>query len=198
MVVGLTGGIGSGKSTIAALFDKYENIAIYNADVEAKRIMNDSEVLKEKITHHFGDQAYTEGKLNNKFLASIVFNDKKQLEVLNQMVHPIVYQDLNDFIAKHHTATYILYENAILFENASNNFCDIIITVVADLESRITRVMQRDACSREEVLVRIGKQWLEEKKSLQSNYIILNEDITKVESEIEQIHNNLTKKASIN
>ena len=198
MVVGLTGGIGSGKSTVAKLFQKTGNIALYNADVEAKKLMNNSEELRSKIIEEYGIQAYTNGELNTGFLAGIVFHNSEKLATLNSLVHPVVYKDLNRFIEIQQSVDFVLYENAILFENSSDSFCDVVITVVAPVEVRLSRVMKRDAVSKESVLARINKQWNDEKKILQSNYIIHNVDLQSVEEKIKKIHKKLTKYPLLN
>ena len=193
MVVGITGGIGSGKSTIVKKFSELGNIAIYNADVEAKKIMNTSSIVKSKLISLFGKDSYLKGQLNRKFISNIVFSDKEKLHALNAIVHPEVYKHLKAFININVSKDYILYENAILFENKSDSFCDFIITVSSSVSSRIERVIVRDGVSKEEVLNRINKQWSDNKKCLLSNYIIVNEDFNKLDSQIFRIHNNLTK-----
>lgn len=194
MVVGLTGGIGSGKSTVLEHFKGVGNIAVYNADLEAKKLMNTSPVIKSKLIHMFGEEAYKNQQLNRVFISSIVFSDKEKLKDLNAIVHPEVYKHLNSFIKKNQSKEYVLYENAILFENNSDVFCDYIITVIVNEKSRIERVVARDHISRKEVKDRIDNQWLDAKKALLSNYIVINEDSRTLDSQIIKIHNNLTKK----
>ena len=194
MVVGLTGGIGSGKSTVLKHFETLGDIAVYNADIEAKKLMNTSPVIKSKLIHLFGEEAYKNDQLNRSFISSIVFSDKEKLQELNAIVHPEVYNHLNSFIVKYQSKEYVLYENAILFENKSDVFCDFIITVIANEDIRIDRVVARDNVSRQEVKNRINNQWLDSKKTLLSNYIVINEDLKGLESQIVKIHNNLTKK----
>ena len=197
MVVGLTGGIGSGKSTILKRFNALSDIAVYNADVEAKKLMNTSPIIKSKLIGLFGDAAYMDNQLNRSFIASVVFSDKEKLEKLNAIVHPEVYDHLNSFIEENRSKDYVLYENAILFENKSDVFCDYIITVIAHEKIRIDRVVARDGISRQEVEKRINNQWLGAKKALLSNYVIINEDLKTLDSQIVKIHNNLTKKKPV-
>lgn len=198
MVVGLTGGIGSGKSTVLERFRSLGAIAVYNADVEAKKLMNTSAEIKSKLTQLFGKEAYLNEQLNRAFIANVVFSDKEKLAALNAIVHPEVYKHLNAFIKENLDKEYVLYENAILFENKSNAFCDFIITVIADENIRIKRVMQRDQITKEAVKNRIKNQWIDAKKALLSNYIIINDDLKMLDNQIIKIHNNLTKsKASI-
>ncbi len=194
MVVGLTGGIGSGKSTVLEQFNRLGNIAVYNADVEAKKLMNSSLVIREKLVQLFGKQAYINDQLNRVFISNIVFSEKEKLKELNAIVHPEVYIHLHSFIAKNQAKDYVLYENAILFENNSDVFCDYIITVTASEKSRIERVIARDSISEKEVKSRMDNQWGDAKKAILSNYIVRNENSKTLEGQIVKIHNNLTKK----
>lgn len=196
MVVGITGGIGSGKSTVANMFSKLENVAIYIADIEAKKLMNTSKTIKDSLIETFGEQTYVKNELNRPYLAGIVFQDKTKLAVLNAIVHPVVHQHLNDFINKNSSKDYILYENAILFENGSDQICDKIITVTAPLETKIDRVVKRDGTTKEEVLQRVKNQWTDEKKLLLSHYKILNISLDVTNAKVLEIHNYLTKNKS--
>ncbi|GFD83477.1 dephospho-CoA kinase [Tenacibaculum sp. KUL118] len=193
MVIGLTGGIGSGKSTVINIFSEFENIAIYIADDEAKKLMNTSKRIKEQLITEFGEEVYINHKLNRPYLASIVFNNKKKLAILNAIVHPAVNKHLQQFLKKNSIKDYILYENAILFENGSDSFCDKIITVTAPEHIRIERVIKRDRTTIQEVKNRIKNQWSETKKILQSNYLINNISLLKTKDEVLKIHNYLTK-----
>lgn len=195
MVIGLTGGIGSGKSTIVKMFSKFKNIAIYIADDEAKKLMSSSLKIKAQLISGFGNKTYVNNKLNKPYLANIVFNDKQKLTILNTIVHPVVNDHFKDFISKNTDKDYILYENAILFENGSNIFCDKIITVTAPKNIRIQRVLKRDNSTIAAVESRIKNQWNETKKTLQSNYIIENSTLSKSETQTLRIHNILTKKS---
>lgn len=194
MVVGLTGGIGSGKSTVLAYFEALGDIAVYNADVEAKKLMNSSSVIKSKLINLFGEEAYNDDQLNRSYISSIVFSNREKLKDLNAIVHPEVYNHLNSFIEKNQSKDYVLYENAILFENNSDVFCDYIITVIVNEKSRIERVITRDHVSRKEVKERIDNQWSDSKKAILSNYVVINEDLKALDNQIVKIHNNLTKK----
>ncbi|AZJ31209.1 dephospho-CoA kinase [Tenacibaculum mesophilum] len=193
MVIGLTGGIGSGKSTVINIFSEFENIAIYIADDEAKKLMNTSKRIKEQLITEFGEEVYINHKLNRPYLASIVFNNKKKLAILNAIVHPAVNKHLQQFLKKNSIKDYILYENAILFENGSDSFCDKIITITAPEHIRIERVIKRDRTTIQEVKNRIKNQWSETKKILQSNYLINNISLLKTKDEVLKIHNYLTK-----
>jgi dephospho-CoA kinase len=194
MIVGLTGGIGSGKTTVANIFAQFDGVIVYNADSEAKKIMESSSIIKSKIIEVFGQKSYENNQLNRPFIASIVFNDTVKLGKLNAIVHPEVKRHFQQFVIQHKNKDYIVYENAILFESESNLKCDIIISVYAPIEIRTERVMLRDKSSREAIEARIKNQWLEEKKLLQSNYMICNIDSKKTHIRVIDIHNILTKK----
>ncbi|WP_196893371.1 dephospho-CoA kinase [Aureivirga marina] len=187
IVVGLTGGIGSGKSTVAKLFEKW-NVPIYIADIEAKNIMNTSETLQKKIIKNFGENSYKNRKLNREYLANIVFNDKKKLKLLNSIVHPEVFKHFEMFKEKYRQNSYIIYENAILFENKSDVLCNKIIVVTAPTEEKIRRVMDRDNCSREEVIARMNNQMSDAEKIKRGDFIIHNNNKMELEAEVFEIH----------
>ncbi|PQJ72557.1 dephospho-CoA kinase [Polaribacter butkevichii] len=195
MIVGLTGGIGSGKTTVANIFAKFNNVAIYNADSEAKKLMNTSVVLKSKIIKEFGVESYLNNQLNRPYIANLVFKDKNKLATLNAIVHPEVKNHFKEFVNQQDHKDYVVYENAILFESNSNLKCDIIITVYAPLNVRIERTMLRDNSSKTAIESRIKNQWLEDKKLLQSNYIINNLDAENTQIQVVKIHNILTEKS---
>jgi len=195
MIVGLTGGIGSGKTTVAALFKKQNTVAVYIADTEAKIIMNSSEIIRTQLLKAFGKETYQNNQLNRQYLAKIVFEDSKKLTILNSIVHPEVKKNFQEFVAQHTEKAYILYESAILFESKSAQQCNFIISVFVPQEERIQRVLNRDSSTRVEVLSRIQNQWKEDKKLLQSHYVINNDALQDTEASVLKIHNILTKKA---
>jgi len=194
MVVGITGGIGSGKTTVVNLFKKQGDIAVYIADFEAKKLMIESNIIKKNIIKNFGNESYIDGELNRPHISKIVFSDKSKLALLNSIVHPEVFQHFDNFIKQNSDKDYILYENAILFENGSDKMCDVIITVTANHALKVDRVMKRDSCTKDAVLARMSHQWNDSKKALQSNYIIVNDTLGATETQIITIHNILTKK----
>lgn len=196
MVVGLTGGIGSGKTTVAKLFSKFNDVAIYIADIEAKKLMNSSEIIKKKLIKQFGESSFVNQKLNRNYISEIVFNDKEKLSILNAIVHPEVKKHFQDFIKKNIDKTYIIYENAILFESGSNLLCDYIITVYANVNTKIERVILRDSSTKEAVESRMKNQWNDSKKIVQSNYIICNENLDETKTQVNKLHNILTEKRS--
>ena len=186
MIVGLTGGIGSGKTTVLKEFIKL-GIPVYIADVEAKKIMNTSKEIQLKLIELFGKEAYQNNELNRSFIADKVFNDKELLSQLNHIVHPVVYEHFNNF-AKENSTPYLVYENAILFENKREKMCDKIIVVAANLENRIARVMQRDSVTKERVLSRINNQWSQDAKIKKADFVIHNDDLSTLKKQVNQIH----------
>ena len=186
ITVGLTGGIGSGKTTVANLFREL-GIPVYIADVEAKRLMHTSKVIKRKLLEEFGEQAYLKNKLNRAFLANIVFKDKKKLAAINKIVHPSVANSFKRWLNKHDSA-YAIQENAILFENKSADKFDFIITVTAPVQDKIDRVIQRDKITKEEVLARMNNQISDKEKIRKSNFVIENRNLNQTKKEVAKIH----------
>ena len=172
--VGLTGGIGSGKTTIAKIFGIL-NIPIYNADDAAKKLMNTNQQLKATIIEHFGNATYANGQLDRKYLASIVFNNKEKLDLLNSLIHPVTIDDAEDWMNKQN-APYIIKEAALLFESGAAERLDYVIGVYAPQHIRVKRVMERDKLSAEEVMKRISRQIDEEIKMKRCNFIITNNE----------------------
>ncbi len=184
-VIGLTGGIGSGKTTVATIFKEF-GIPIYIADLEAKKIMQYPEVI-EDIKLKFGDSIFDEGVLNRSKLASIVFNNREKLDVLNKIIHPQVKNDFEIWLKKNEKFQYVIYEAAILFESGRYKECDYIITVTAPVEVRIQRVVQRDKTTPDAILDRMKMQWNDAQRSEKSNFIIDNVDLSIVKQEIVKI-----------
>ena len=172
--IGITGGIGSGKSTVANLFEVL-GIPVYNADLAAKRLMNEDVAIKEKIKQQFGDDVYKNEKLDNKYLAQIVFSSEEKLHLLNSIVHPATINDANAWMLKQ-TTPYTLKEAALLFESGAAELLDYVIGVTAPAPLRLQRVMQRDNSSREDVMARMNKQMDEEIKMKLCNFIITNDE----------------------
>ncbi len=193
IVVGLTGGIGAGKSTIATFF-KELNVPVYIADNEAKRLMHTSKVVKQKIINEFGEKAYIHNKLNRPFLAAIVFSDKSKLIAINAIVHPSVSNSFKRWTHKQ-SSPYVIQENAILFENGTSHKFDYIITVTAPLDEKIQRVMARDDVKRADVLTRINNQISDNEKIDSSDFVIHNLDRVSSEKEVLKIHKKLLKLA---
>lgn len=189
--IGITGGIGSGKTTVCRLFEEHFNVPVYYADDRAKWLMNNKEELKESLKTTFGALVYdNEGLLDRGYLSNIVFNDKAKLDILNGIVHPAVFEDGVHWQAEQEAigVPYTLKEAALLFETGSYLALDKIIVVSVPDELRIERVMSRDNISREEVLARIGKQMLQEEKEKMANFIIVNIDRDSLLEQITKVH----------
>jgi dephospho-CoA kinase len=186
IVVGLTGGIGSGKTTVANFFLEL-GVPVYIADFEAKKLMNRSMVIKRKLIALFGDEAYINGNLNRPFLADKIFNDRSLLQKMNSIVHPKVKAHFNRWVKKQ-DSPYVIKEAAILFENGSYEHFDFLITVTADEELRIERVLKRDNTTREKILSIIDNQWDDAQKLALSDYEITNHDLHKTENQVNKIH----------
>lgn len=172
--IGLTGGIGSGKTTVARIFETI-GIPVYYADQAAKRLMNEDPVVKESIIREFGSESYKDGVLNRKHIASIVFNDNGKLELLNAITHPATIQDAENWMQQQVTP-YAVKEAALLFESGSASKLDIIIGVYAPAALRIRRVMDRDGISREEVQQRMNRQIDETIKMKLCDEVIVNDE----------------------
>ena len=185
--VGLTGGIGSGKTTIANLFATEFAIPIYIADTKAKELIAQDTHLQQEIKALLGEEAFVEGKYNTAFVASIVFSTPEKLQALNQLIHPYVQQDFARWREEQHSP-YVIKESAILFESGSYKDCDYIITVTAPLEERIRRVMLRDKIDRKTVEKRIKNQWNDENRIKLSTFVVDNGDFSRNLDKIQTIH----------
>ena len=172
--VGITGGIGSGKSTISKIFEVL-GIPVYYADDAAKRLMNNDEELKALIIKNFGEESYKNGELDRKYLASIVFNNKEKLELLNSLTHPVTIRDAEQWMNRQ-TSPYCIKEAALLFESGAAEHLDYVIGVYAPQHIRVKRVMDRDGLTTEEVTKRISRQIEEEMKMKLCNFVITNND----------------------
>lgn len=177
MIVGLTGGIGSGKSTVAKLFEVM-GVPVYNSDIRAKEMYYKPEV-KEQVIRLLGTNAYgVDGKLDPKHISSIVFRDSGMLSKINSIIHPAVETDFKEFITKNSSHKLILKESALLFETGIYKKLDKIILVTSPLELRIARVVSRDNVSADEVKKRIQHQLPDEEKAPISDFVIKNDEST--------------------
>lgn len=184
--VGLTGGIGSGKSVVAKIFETL-GIPVYYADDAAKKLMNANEGLKKEIIKNFGEDSYSNGELNRKYIASIVFNDKEKLDLLNSLTHPATIRDAEEWITRQ-SSSYIIKEAALLFESSANKKLDFVIGVDAPLPLRIKRVMARDGITEEDVMKRIALQMNETEKMKLCDFIITNNERDLVIPQIIVLH----------
>ena len=189
ILVGLTGGIGSGKSTVINYF-KELGITCYQADDEAKKLMNSDKGLIKKIKNSFGDSIYINSKLDRKKLSAIVFTDKKKLELLNSIVHPYVTRHFENF-CKGLGDIYIIKEVAIIFEIGTQNKFDKIILVRAPKEDRVKRIINRDKCNRQDAINRINNQIAHDDKIDQCDFIIDNINLEEISNKVLEIHNSI-------
>lgn len=185
--IGLTGNIGTGKSTVARIFEML-GIPVYRADYQARIILETSDVV-EKVALLFGKRIIDgEFKVNRKALADIVFNDAAKLESLNKLIHPLVENDFSNWCKMHNDEKYILHEAAILFESGFNRLFDFNILVTAPEELCIARVMERDSVTKEMVIDRIKHQWSQEKKLSLADFQIINDGKTMVIPQVLEVH----------
>jgi len=184
--IGLTGGIGSGKTTVAKIFEVL-GIPVYYADDAAKKLMNTDPALKEQIIQHFGSRSYINGELDRKYMAAIVFTEKAKLELLNSLTHPATIRDAEAWMKKiadsrgltesgGQNPPYIIKEAALLFESGANRSVDQVIGVAAPLSLRVERTMKRDKLAKEDVLKRISRQMDEEEKLKRCDHVIVNDE----------------------
>ena len=192
--IGLTGGIGSGKTTVAKIFELLK-VPVYYADAASKRLYHTNQELKSTLKEHFGDDVYKNDQLDRARLAALVFNDVKKLTLLNSLVHPLTIQDAQDWMNVQ-TTPYVIKEAALLFESGSNVGLDYIIGVDSPVEVRIQRVMDRDNLSRDEVLARIDKQIGEEDKMKLCDFIITNSEAELIMPQVLKLHAHFLKIAT--
>jgi dephospho-CoA kinase len=174
-IIGLTGGIGSGKTTAASEFAAY-GIPVYITDQEARKLMQ-SDLVLNQIREEFGESIFENGILIRERLSQIVFNDAIKLDKLNSIVHPAVKEHFKQWLLQNHDHPFVIYESAILFESGRYKDFDFIINVVAPIEIRIERVIARDNTTRENVLERMKNQWNDEEKSSKSDFVLENSSI---------------------
>ena len=187
--IGLTGGIGSGKTTVAKVFELL-NVPVYYADDASKRLYRTDKGLMQKLKAHFGDDIYNEDELNRSRLASLVFNDPERLALLNSLVHPPTIKDAEDWMQRQ-TAPYIVKEAALIFESGSGAGLHYIIGVYAPQHVRLQRVMNRDAVSRADVLSRMKRQINEGLKMKLCDFVIVNNEQEPVLPQIQALHEKL-------
>ncbi len=187
--VGITGGIGSGKSTVCAMLEEM-GVAVYNSDARAKELMTTSATLREAIVARFGAECYTSEELNRGYLAERVFGDAAELAALNSLVHPAVMADFETW-AESQQGSYVVLESAILFEAGLEQRVDVAVAVLSPEELRIERAMARDGASREQVVARIGRQLSDDERADRAKYAIVNIDLEELREDVEQLHRRL-------
>ena len=190
-IVGLTGGIGSGKSTVAGFFETL-GIPVYIADIEAKKITNTSKVIRRKIIALLREKSFSELGINSVFVANKIFNNAALLSEVNKIIHPKVKQHFTRWVKKQ-KGPYCIKEAAILFENNGYKDCDFMILVTAPEEIKIQRILKRDATTEKEIRARMSHQWPDEKKIPLSNFVISNVNINDTREQVAQIHLQLIK-----
>jgi dephospho-CoA kinase len=192
--IGITGGIGSGKSTVAKVFETI-GIPVYYADDAAKRLMNEDAALQQQITALFGPTAYVQGQLDRKYIAGQVFSDKTKLQQLNAIVHPATIADGERWMQQQ-TTPYAIKEAALIFESGTQGGLDYVIGVSAPTSLRLLRVMKRDQVDREAVIARMNKQINEIIKMRLCDFIIYNDEQQLVIPQVLDLHEKLVKLAS--
>lgn len=193
--IGLTGGIGSGKSTVAEVFE-HLGAPVYKADDHAKELYQTDQLLQKQVIELLGEKAYKEGQLNRAWIAEQVFNDQALLTKLNGLVHPAVGRDFYAWMEMNSKAPYLIKEAAILFESGAHLAMDRIIHVYAPIETRIGRVMRRDGLSRGDVQSRIDKQWTDEQRRASSHDEIVNDGNTLILPQILKIHEDIISQSN--
>ncbi|HEX9826724.1 MAG TPA: dephospho-CoA kinase [Flavobacteriaceae bacterium] len=188
-VVGLTGGIGSGKTTVSNMF-KDLGVPVYIADLEAKKLMNSSAVIKRKLIDLFGSMAYQNNELNRTYISSKIFNDKVYLKKLNAIVHPKVAKHFEQWLQKQ-TSKYVIKEAAIIFEHNMQSQYDVIITVIANEEERINRILKRDNTSKDKIVSIMKHQLNDEEKVKMSDFVIVNDKLEHTKEQVLKTHNSI-------
>ncbi len=190
--IGLTGGIGSGKTYISGIFREL-GTPVYNADSEARRIMDTDPEVRRLVQNLLGSEAYNGEGLNSKYVAHVVFSDKEKLQRLNSIVHPVVRQDFNKWTLEYTNQPYVIMEAAILFESGGDRELDHIVFVKANIETRIGRVIERDNVSGEMVRARVVNQMDDAEKEKRADFVIINEIGSMILPQIVDLHNSFSK-----
>lgn len=194
--VGVTGGIGSGKSMVCNIF-KTLRVPVFNADTEAKKLMNNDQNIKHALIALLGKNIYTDqGTLDKKGMADIIFNDKEILQKINQIIHPAVRKQFGVWYQNQNT-DYIVQEAAILFESGAYQLMDINILIKAPEELRIKRVMERDGVLENQVIARMANQWNDEKKEKLADFIVYNDERDFLTTQILEIHKKILQHGKI-
>jgi dephospho-CoA kinase len=195
--VGITGGIGSGKSLVSRIFSVL-GVPVYDADSRAKWLMAHDKELKRHVSAHFGKEAYeADGSPNRSYLSRVIFSSEANRQQLNQLVHPRVGEDYNDWRTAHSGSAYTLKEAALLFESGSYRQLDVVINVNADVALRLTRVMLRDVHrSKEQVEAIMRKQWSDAERSARADYTILNDESKLLIPQVLKLHHKLLQRVA--
>lgn len=186
--IGLTGGIGSGKSTIVKIFSILD-VPCYSADERSKALLDENSDLKKKLTASFGS-IYNEDKIDRQAFANIIFKDESKRLIANEIIHPFVRRDYAEWMAKQN-ASYVIQEAAILFETGAYEFFDKTILITSPEEVRIERIQKRDQSSMEEVIDRLKAQWSDDRKKELADFVIINDEQHSIVEQVLQIHREL-------
>jgi dephospho-CoA kinase len=189
MILGVTGGIGSGKTTVCKVFNVL-GIPVFLTDIEAKILMDTDLILKEKLNSVAGKDLYLKGTLDRAILADIIFSDKKVLEKVNSLVHPMVFENFRKWVSLQESP-YVIMESAILFESGGSKLVDKIASVIAPVEERIERVSKRNNLAKPQILERIANQMTDEDRIRLSDFIISNSEQEMIIPAIINVHNNI-------
>jgi dephospho-CoA kinase len=195
--IGITGGIGSGKTTVCKVFELL-GIPVFYADTVAKLIMYTDPELKKDIRNTFGVKSYfSDGQLNRPYISSIVFNNESELNKLNALVHPAVFRAFDVWLTHHSEAPYIIKEAALLYETESYKMCNLSVLVISPEATRIRRIIARDGISTEEILLRMNRQFSDEQKKKLANHILVNDESRLLIPQILTLHQQFLKIAKI-
>lgn len=188
-IIGLTGGIGSGKSYVCQLFNQ-KGVPVYNSDLRGRDINNNHPVVKEAYINRYGPGIYVNGVLDRNRVSQIVFSNRNELDWINGLIHPIVKADFEEWLTLQNS-TMVIKEAAILIESGAYKQCHQIIIVVAPVDVRIKRVMQRDGLTKEQVEQRIANQMTDKEKKKFADFVIVNDGIQLVHKQVDEIFNKL-------
>lgn len=188
-IIGLTGGIGSGKTTVAKMFSDL-GVPVYIADLEAKKITNEKETLH-LIQQQFGSEVVENGNLNRSALANLVFKNPEMLVQLNKIIHPLVAKDFENWVKNNENEKLLLKETAILFESGNYLKCDYVITVTAPIDVRIKRVQKRDQTSEDEIRRRMDNQWTDDERAKLSDFVIENNNLSDTLQQVKNIYSKI-------
>lgn len=188
--VGVTGGIGSGKSVVCRMLEE-RGAQVYNSDQRAKELMATDQTIRQRLTERFGAEVFAAGELNRAYLAERVFADEQELAALNAIVHPCVLSDFEQWADKQHSE-YVVIESAILFEAGIDKIVDVVVAVMAPEDLRIERTIERDGLSREQVEERMRNQLSDDERCTRSKYAVVNIDLDELEEDVEQLHRRLS------
>ncbi len=191
--IGITGGIGSGKTTVCKVFELL-GVPVFYADDMAKSIMHTDPILKSAILEAFGEKSYSKkGELNRNYISAIVFNDKQELEKLNSLVHPAVFRAFDNWVLDHVESPYVIKEAALLYESEAYKMCNQSILLLSPIETRISRVKARDGISTEDIQLRMQRQLSDEQKKKFADHILINDERQLLIPQIVHLHQQFLK-----